>query len=215
MKNGFFKLLLLWGTLYLFACGNGGTGSPEATAWEQARKENTMEALDSFLIQFPETGRKKEIATLRDGMLYQTALLSNTEYYYRQYLQEFPQGKYVKEIQEKLNTLPNDAVGLSELSAKTFVGTIRQGDRDYDVLALKFKEIEESGDNINFIASVHLSSDIRKQLKGSILKPTFSISFEEDKDDEFMLDLSDGRAYIRNGQILIESIDPKQFWHLK
>ena len=106
-------------------------------------------------------------------------------------------------------------MSLSELTAKTFVGTIHQGDKDYDVLSLRFNKIDEQGDNINFTAAVHLSSDIRKQLSGTIVKPNFTISFVENKEDEFTLNLSDGRAYIRKGQILMESIDPNQYWHLK
>ncbi len=198
----------------LLSCG-GGQSAEEKAAWETARQKNSLEALDSFLLQYPETGRREEIAKLRDGRLWQVALLYNTEWHYKNYLAEFPQGQYKDEAQIKLEQLPTDAVSLSELSSKTFVGTINQGDQDYEVLALRFAEIEEQGDAVHFKASVHLSSDIRKQMTGTISKPKYTISFEEGSDDEILIDLSDGRAYLRDGRLILESTDPKQYWLLK
>jgi hypothetical protein len=214
MKNKLFLLALLFAATCLVSCAGGGS-ELENAAWKEARKENTLEAIDSFLLKFPETTKKAQIAKARDGMLWQTALLSDSEFYYRSYLAEFPQGKHKVDAEKKLSEMPNDNVNLGELTAKTFVGTIHQGDKDYDVLSLRFDKIEEQGDNIKFTAAVHLSSDIRKQLSGTIVKPNFTISFVENDEDEFTLNLTDGRAYIRNGEIMMESIDTKQYWHLK
>ena len=96
MKNNFFLLVILFAATCFFSCG-GGDSNLENAAWKEARKENTLEAIDSFLLKFPGTTKKAEIAKVRDGMLWQTALLNNTEFYYRSYLTEFPQGKYKTE----------------------------------------------------------------------------------------------------------------------
>jgi len=207
--------------LSLLSCGAGAPSSPqEAEAWKEASQKNSLKALDSFLVAFPETKLKPEIAKRREGMLFQVAKVENTEYHYKKYLKEFPQGKRKKEMEEKLKTLPNDAIAAETMQNKTFVGSIRYLDGskpDIEVLALKFSAIEDLGNEIRFRAAIHLTADVKKELTGIIQKPQMSIKFEEGNDDTFLLDLPNGRAYMREGQLVMESTDPekKQYWRVK
>lgn len=221
MIQFFIKTLPLLLILSLIACGGGAASTPEeAEAWKEASQKNSLKALDSFLIAFPQTKLKPEIAKRREGMLFQVAKVENTEYHYKKYLKEFPQGKRNKEVEEKLKALGNDEIAVESMRNKTFVGSIRYLDGskpDIEVLALKFSDIEDSGNEIRFKAAIHLTADVKKEMTGIIQKPQMSIKFEEGSDDTFLLDLPDGRAYMRDGQIVMESTDPekKQYWKVK
>jgi hypothetical protein len=195
---------------------NSATTEAEKAAWGAASEQNTLEALDSFLNNYPNTQYSKEIATRREGILWTLAQRNKTEYYYRYYLGEFPQGAHHVEAAAQLEAMPKENVSLQDLSAKTLVGTIRyENEQQLEVLALQFQSLDQSANEVKFQVNAHLSHDVRKELWGRIELPEYKIYFEENREDEFILGLSDGRIYIRNGNILIESTDPKQYWMLR
>ncbi len=208
-------LLCLGQVLLLFSCSSASSEA-EAEAWAQASKKNSLEALDSFLAAYPNTSHSKEIAKRREGILWQIAERNQTEYHYRYYLDQFPQGKHQDEANANLQAIPNKEIDFGMFSSKTFVGTIRyENEQELEVLALQFKSIDESPSSVRFQASVHLSQDIKKELWGNIELPSLQVVFEEKTEDEFILGLSNGRIYTRDGNIFLESIDPKQYWILR
>ncbi len=204
----------------LAACG-GTKGNPEEeTDWNAASEANTLTALDSFLIRYPETKRKKEIAQRREGALFQIAQTENTEYHFRRYLKEFPQGKRKKDVETKLAALKPESLSTEILAAKTFVGAVRYLDGsepDVEIISMKFSEMNDDGTEIRCKISVHVTSDIKKELTAVIQKDKMSVKFEERAEDEFLLDLPEGRMYSRNNEIMLESVDPTQklYWRLK
>jgi hypothetical protein len=192
------------------------TSEAEQSAWAAASEQNTLEALDSFLNNYPKTQYSKEIAQRREGILWALAQRNKTEYYYRYYLKEFPQGAHHVEAAAQLEAMPEEDINLQDLSAKTLVGTVRyENEQQLEVIALQFKSLDQTAAEVKFRVNAHLSHDVKKELWGRIELPEHKIFFEENREDEFILGLSNGRIYMRNGNILIESTDPKQYWMLR
>ena len=196
-------------------------GSPEEEiAWKKALESNTITALDSFLIAFPESKHKNEIAAKRDGILYQNAVAENTVYHLKYYLKEFPQGKYKKEITGKLENLKVDAINFDDLDQKTFIGSMKYFDRKdatLDILTIKFSAAADLGNTIEYKAAVNLTSNLKKDLKAIVQKNNLSIKFVESTEDEFLLEIPEGRIYVKNKEIIIESTDVSApaYWIIK
>lgn len=211
-KFVFFTLLAL---SLMLSC-NTAASDAEQAAWAAATESNSLEALDSFIANYPNTQYSKEIAKRREGILWQLAQRKKTEYYYQYYLQEFPQGAHHVEATAQLEAMPQEDISLEDISAQTFVGSVRYEDaKQLEVVALEFMSLDQSANEVKFRAYAHLTHDIKKELWGRIELPSFKISFEENREDDFILGLSNGKIYLRNNLILLESTDPKQYWVLR
>jgi hypothetical protein len=214
-----FVLIFILGSLFL-SCGQSKVSPEEEQAWKDAIESNTLNAIDSFLMLYPETNRKEEIAYKREGILFRTATAENTVYYYNKYLKEFPQGKRKKEIEEKLTLLKAENISVENLTEKIFVGVIRylDGSRpDIEILSMKFSSLEDNGSEISCMVSCHVSSSLKKEMKAIIQKDKFSIKFVEEESDEFLLELPEGKIYLKDNKLYLESTDPnqKQYWNLQ
>lgn len=209
-----FLFLTLLALSLTLSC-NTADSDAENTAWAAASERNSLEALDSFIANYPNTQHSKEIAQRREGILWKLAQRKKTEYFYQYYLQEFPQGAHHVEAAAQLEAMPQEDISLEDLSVKSFVGNVRYHDTEQlEVIALQFKSLDQSANEVKFTAYAHITHDIKKELWGRIELPTFKISFEENREDKFILGLSNGRIYLRNSRILLESTDPKQYWVL-
>ena len=65
--------------------------------------------------------------------------------------------------------------------------------------------------------TAYVSSNLKKELTAEIDKEKMSIKFAENQEDEFQLDFPDGKIYLINNEIFIESVDPSagSYWNLK
>jgi hypothetical protein len=214
------NLIIFFATAILLSCNNKVSSNEEELAWKDCLESNTLSALDSFLTEFPQTKRKAEIAKKRDGILYRTAIAENTLYHLKNYQREFPQGKHKDEIVKKINSFTTDKIDLQELESKTFVGTLVYADKNNagnNILTMKFKLLEDRGNAVDYEVTTYVSSNLKKELTATVEKEKMSIKFVEDTEDEFLLDFPEGKIYIRNKEIYLESTDPsaKSYWNLK
>ena len=103
------------------------------------------------------------------------------------------------------------------LTAKPFVGKVEyENAADKEILSMKFVELNEADGS--FLADVHLSNDIRCQITGRIEQQApYTMLFlkQVGEQQDFVLDLSPALPYLKNGELIIESVDPKQYWRLK
>ncbi len=217
MKSG---IIIFAMSVILFACNVKQVDKEEEFAWKECKAANTLSAIDSFLTEFPNTKYKAEIARKRDGILYRTAVAENTLYHYKNYLREFPQGNYKKEIEKKISSFETDKINLEDIELKTFVGTLLYTDKKNsgnNILTMKFKLLEDHGSNVDYLVTAYVSSNLKKELTATVEKEKMSIKFAEDKEDEFLLDFPEGKIYLRNNEIYIESTDPSanSYWNLK
>jgi len=209
---GFFLLLLT-------ACGGGDLSSsndPEDKAWLETTQKGTEAAYDSFLTIYPAGKYSVQAQDRKEEMLWAYAQTENTVYHYLYYKNMYPSGKYSGEVESKINAITSEEISMAELTERTFAGVIRHNNRDdVEVISLKFRGINQMGNNIEFFADIRASNDVRKKLMGRIEPETFIIQFDEQETDLVYLNLSEGRAYKRNGQLWLESTDPNQYWSMK
>jgi len=190
------------------ACGNGD----DARAWQAVMSSPSQDAVDSFLLKYPNSSYKEAALQKKEDFIWQSALNDNTEFGYRNYQKIYPAGKYNELVQAKIDSIPADNITLAALTTQNFVGKISLNGREIKVLSMRFVKIEEAA-VIRFEASINVP-DARKNLLGSIDKTKMSLTFEENG-QEPVLGLSTARAYIRDKQIWIESTDLNQFWRVR
>lgn len=215
LNVSFFLSLIL-----LISCGSQKGSSEEEQAWNETQQKNTLSAYDSFLADYPDTKKKDEVAQRREASLFGMATLDKTEYYLRKYLQEFPQGKRKKEVENELKKLEKSSVSPDEAISKTYVGSVRYLDGsspDMEIFSVTISDLEDLGDEMKCKITVLLSSDVKKVMEGKIQKSKMSIKFVEDESEDFLLELPEGRFYKKDNNIYIESVDPSQkvYWILK
>jgi hypothetical protein len=206
---------LLISTLIIAASALSSCGGDDARAWQAVQSSPSIATIDSFLAKYPNSGYRKAAMQQKQDFIWHDACLFNTEYAYRHYKYDYPEGKYADQVDTKITAItPDTEINLANLTSKTFVGTINYGDKQVSVLALQFSQIEEFGEQVRFQATIN-TNDMRKTLLGSINKTNYSINFEENPTDQVTLNLKPGRAYWRQDKIWLESTDPSQFWRLK
>lgn len=214
----YYRFLWLPLALLLFSCGPNVSPEEEA-AWQAAKKANSLAALDSFVSQYPEHSFKEQLANKKERLLFAEAQMENRVYFYKKYLADFPEGKRKVEAQEALANIQKSIKLPSKeiLTAKPFVGKVEyEHAADKEILSMKFVEFKETDGS--FLADVHLSNDIRCQVTGRIEQQApYTIMFLEQvgEQQDFVLDLSPALPYLKNGELIIESVDPKQYWRLK
>lgn len=211
MQQSSFLLLLT-----LLAIGFQACSSEEYEALEYAKQQNTVMAIDSFLETYPNGSYLQEARAIKEGHIWRQAEYEGTVYYYKRYIQDYPQGQHVEAAKDSLENLPHLSFSIPELMKMRFVGLIDYGDVEKNVLSMRFTKLDlpESDSTIQFEADLNLP-DLHKDLKGHINKKDNSIRFIEDESDRVKVNLAKGRLYIRDGKLLIESIDPKQYWRLR
>lgn len=206
---------LLISALIIAAAGLSSCGGDDARAWQAVQSSPSVAAIDSFLAKYPDSGYRKAAMQQKQDFVWHQASTDNTEYAYRRYKYDYPEGKYSDQVDTKIAAItPDTEINLANLTSKTFVGTIDYGEKQVAVLALQFSQIEEVGDQVRFQATIN-TNDMRKTILGSINKTNYSINFEENPTDQVTLNLKPGRAYWRQEKIWLESTDPSQFWRLK
>ncbi len=193
---------------FCWACGNGD----DARAWQAVMNSPSSDAVDSFLLQYPNSGFKEAALQKKEDFCWQIAINDNTEFAYKNYQKIYPAGKYNELVQNRLDSIPVDNLMLLSLTTQNFVGKISLNGREIQVLSMRFVKIEEA-ENIRFEATINLP-DKRKNLLGTINKTNMSFLFEENG-QEPILGLSTARAYLRDKQIWIESTDLNQYWRVR
>ncbi len=158
-------------------------------------------------------GEKAPDLTLEERKDWGMAIDKHTEYYYRKYLENHPNGEYTAEAFDKIDSIENVPVTQEELMASRFTGKYTQsGDRK--VFSMRFDEITPNGSDFDFKCTVNMGSQ-RKELIGSIDMNDYLITFEELGEDYPKLNITIGRLYKREGKIFIESTDVAQYWVLR
>lgn len=186
--------------------------SEEDVAWKKAIAQNSSEAIDSFLLKYPETKYVQEAANVKQDYVWYSAKDRNTIYHYKKYLTTYPSGKYAAEVPTRIDSINKDNLDLAELTKSTFIGKIDYGNRETQVLAFKFIEIQRDSAGISFVARIQ-TSDIQKVIDGRIDPNTYGIMFME-QDNTVMLNITDGRAYQKGNKLLLESTNVNQYWNL-
>lgn len=186
--------------------------SEEDIAWEEAIAQNSSEAIDYFLLTYPNTKYAKEAEEFKQDYIWYAAKERNTIYHYKKYLAIYPSGKYADEVPVHIDSINKENLDLAELTRSTFIGKIDYGNRETQVLAFKFVEIRRDSAGISFVARIQ-TSDINKIIDGRIDPKNYGIMFME-KDETVMLNITDGRAYKKRNKLLLESTNVNQYWNL-
>lgn len=208
MSKYTFSILLTFALLVLVSCQN-----EEDKAWQKALSSNSNIAIDSFLLEYPNSKYTKEAAITQENYSWFAAKQKNTVYFYKKYLVDYPNGLYKEEVPNKIDSVRSGEVNLSELTKSTFVGKINYGNRETKVIAFHFAEIIQDSTGINFLAKIN-TSDVQKKIEGRIDLEKYSIMFRENSTDQFMLNITDGRAYAQGNKIILESTNVNQYWNL-
>lgn len=208
MSTHKYSTLLVLFFLVLVSCQN-----EEDKAWQQTLSLNSTEAIDSFLLVYPSSKYAADAAVVKEDFSWFSAKQKGTVYHFKKYLVDFPNGKYKDEVANKIDSIDSGPINLSELTKSTFVGKIDYGNRETQVLAFRFAEIVEDSTGINFWARIN-TSDIQKRIEGRIELNNFVIMFSEAPTDQFMLNITDGRAYMQGNKIILESTNVNQYWNL-
>jgi hypothetical protein len=186
--------------------------SEEDRAWEAAVAQNSSEAIDSFLLKYPGTKYAGDAEAFKQDYAWFAAKDRNTVYHYKKYLTTYPTGNYADEVPERIRAINQEPLDLANLTRKSFVGKIDYGNRETQVLSFDFIEIRRDSAGISFTAEIQ-TPDIRKVIDGRIDPNTYGIMFME-KDDNVMLNITDGRAYKKDGKLVLESTNVNQYWNL-
>lgn len=210
MRHHHFCLLLV-GILALSGCS-----SEEGEAFAYAEKQNNLAALDSFMEVYPNGSYLQEALKRKEWLHWEKAKYEGTVFYYKKYLLDYPQGEYLQAAMDSLQVLQPTPLDFTKLLELRFVGLIDYGDVEKDVLSMRFTHLNvpELDSVIQFKANINLP-DIRKDLEGHINKNNNRIHFKENENDKVKINLSAGRLYFQKGQLVIESVEPKQYWRLR
>ncbi len=156
-------------------------------------------------------GEKKKDPKLAEAVAWQRALERDTEYYYLKYGEDFPDGEHIKDAEEKFGEIVPGAISAEQMLGKRFTGQIDQvGDKK--VFSLRFEAIEDRDGVLYFRCLANMGS-LGKELNGTIDLQDNVIQFIETEEGTQM-QVSDGRVYVRNERLILESTDLGQFWHL-
>jgi hypothetical protein len=192
----------------LTACSN-----EEDNAWESALSQNSGAALDSFLLVYPDSKYAAEVVTHKEDFAWYAAKQKHTVYNYKKYSVDFPNGKYKDQVSKQIDSIQSNNINLEELTKSTFIGKIDYGNRETEVIAFSFAEIQKDSAGIRFVAKIN-TSDIRKIIEGRIDPNGYLIMFMENPDDKIMLNITDGRAYRKDNKVMLESTNVNQYWNL-
>ncbi|MEM7103927.1 MAG: hypothetical protein AAF502_12390 [Bacteroidota bacterium] len=147
-----------------------------------------------------------------EKLAWNKALEKNTEYYYKQFATEFPGSTYIDAAQSAISELDENQINLNQLTSRRYTGKVtRFGDAQ--ILSVRFRNMENKTDQVDFICSVNLGP-IRKDLLGTVEKGKFTINFIEDNQGT-KFNLQPGRIYDRDGKLMIESTELEQYWILE
>lgn len=200
----------MWSLLLLFLCA---CSSEEDQAWEAALALNSTEAIDSFLLEHPESKYIEEANTYKEDYAWFSAQQKNTIYHYKEFQAQYPNSKYTEEIPALLDAFKTDQIDLNDLTETTFIGKIDYGNRETQVLSFKFLQVENDSAGISFVARIQ-TPDISKVIDGRIDPKGYLVMFMENRNDTIMLNITDGRIYKRGNKILLESTNINQYWNL-
>ena len=202
--------LLLWSCLLCLICA---CQSEEDKAWEEAIALNSSAAIDSFLLRYPGTKYADDADAQKEDYAWYAAKQKNTVYHYKKYLVTYPSGQHAAKVPEQLEAIPTDEINIDDLTQSTFIGKINYGNRETQVLAFRFLEVEKSENNIGFKARIQ-TSDINKVIEGRIDPKGSLIMFMENNEDTIMLNITDVRIYKQGNKLLLESTNVNQYWNL-
>src|SRR3989339_104232 len=80
-------------------------GPSEDEQWQTTKNNNTTEAYEEFLGNFPTSKHTKEIKTILDSLRFKYARNSNTREAYEEYLVKYPNGVFHTEVRNKLDQI--------------------------------------------------------------------------------------------------------------
>ncbi len=185
----------------------------EDQAWQLAKTQNNRLAMDSFMLDYPDSKYASDAQKIQEKYQWFAAKDAHTVYAYKKYLTDHPKGLYSDKVALQLEKIPLDSLQLANLSRSTFIGKIDYGQHETKVLAFQFTDIRKDSSGIYFLAKIN-TSEARKDIEGRIDPHNNNISFIENSKNKALLNLTDGRVYARGDKIILESTNIHQYWNL-
>jgi hypothetical protein len=204
-------IILFWGLCAICAIGFAGCGEDRA-AWSKIKGTNDLEALDTFLLRFPNSAYREEAFARRGEALWLQAEKQRTVYPFLLYVRDYPQGEHYQAAFVQASSIPMDRFSATELRSRPFTGRLGSDSTGQFVRA-EFRAVQEKGDSVLFTAVLNFAQ-VRNTLTGYVLRSDNSIRFERSIDLPGMVVQTPGRLYRRDGTLWLESTDLQQFWRI-
>lgn len=196
--------------LLLFSTSSCNTD--ERDAWNDAFEKHTTEAIDSFLLKYPEGAYKAQAATAQEDLYWEKARETPTVWNYLMYADRYPEGRYLQEVLNGVGKLPVEAINTHSMRARPFSGTLETAG-GIQLALLDFQDFKDTGDSLRFVAHLN-SGPLKETVMGNISKKDNSIFINKVVGQPVFLIHTPGRIYLKNGKLFIESTDLKQYWKI-
>lgn len=97
------KLILLAAVLLLLGCESEQQARERAEKehWETARQDHTTQAYAAFLTTFPDGRHAAEAADTLAELSWEETMATNTQAWYRDFVDKFPSSSYVEEAKRR------------------------------------------------------------------------------------------------------------------
>jgi hypothetical protein len=189
-----------------------GCRGEEGAAWSDIRGRYELEALDSFLLRYPQSRYRAAALEERGEAIWRRAEGDRTVFHYLRYVHDCPNGPHYAAAFDQVSAIPVDAFGAGELRTRPFTGTLGS-DTLSQFVRLEVREVREKGDSVLFTSLLNFAQ-VRNTLEGYILRSDNSVHFERSLDLPGMVVQTPGRLYRRGGTLILESTDLGQYWRV-
>ena len=197
--------------IYLLLLCCLGCHSPEWDQWQEVYQSGNLNQIDSFIQHHSQSSHIETYLEQRQQASWAYSTFMNTTLHYKQYLTEYPSGLYADSVHRYIQNIQTDSLDFQLLTQGTFVGSIQSQDIESSVLSLRFARIQINEKHIDLICDVNLDQQ-RYQLAGQIDPVTNHIQFTKNLSSLDPIPLCEGRVYIRNNKLLIQSVHVSQHW---
>ena len=198
---------LIWFVLLtLVACQ-----SAEWNEWEKVYQSGNLAQMDSFIQKHPQSSHIDAYESQREKANWAYATFMNTTLQYKQYLTEYPSGVYADSVHTYIQNIVADSLDFQDLTRGTFVGSIISPNFDSSVISIRFVRIQTNDDLIELICDINIDKQ-RYQLSGQIDPTSNHLQFTSNLSSIDPIPLCEGRIYIRNNKLLIQSVHVSQHW---
>ncbi len=197
--------------IWLFAFSFSACQSPDWEQWEVVYQSGNIAKMDSFIELNQTSGHIETFRFQRQEASWAYAKYINTTLQYKQYLTDYPSGPYSDSIHIYIRQIQADSLNFASLTDGSFVGSVHTPNNESSILSMRFIEIQTKDDQINFITDINFDQR-RYQLAGQIDPTSNQIQFTENLSSIDPVPLCDGRIYIRDNKLLIQSVHVSQHW---
>jgi hypothetical protein len=218
IPNGALRSALRFRSILVLLMGLGavwalsGCRGEDGAQWAKIRGSYELEAIDSFLVRYPQSRHRAAALEERGEAIWRLAEQDRTVFHYLLYAHDYPNGPHYEAAFDQVSAIPVDGFGASELRARPFTGKLGS-DTLSQYVRLEFREVRENGDSIRFTSLLNFAQ-VRNTLEGYFLRSDNSVHFERSLDLPGMVVQTPGRLYRREGRLVLESTDLSQYWRM-